>query len=77
MTDATLYTYENSDELAEDVRTLLEASAINYSEEHVEEVGLPELRIETEESFELYRGLAEIKENLSDIEPDELAKKPK
>ena len=72
MPDVTLYTSNTSDELFSKAEDLLETAYLDYRTEVDEELQVPKLEIKRGESLEVYRGLKEIDEGLSETDLDDL-----
>jgi len=72
MPDVTLYTSNTGDELFSKAEDLLETAYLDYRTEVDEELQVPKLEIKRGESLEVYRGLKEIDEGLSETDLDDL-----
>ena len=68
MADITLYTSDTEDELLSKAEALLETAYLDYSTEVNHDLQVPKLEIKRSEGREVYRGLKEIDEGLSETD---------
>jgi|GEM_PF-1933815 len=75
MSDITLYTSSTEDELFDKAEALLETAYLDYSTEVDRDLQVPKLEIKRGENMEVYRGLKEIDEGLSETDLEDLDRK--
>ena len=75
MPDITLYTSSTEDELFDKAEALLETAYLDYSTEVDRDLQVPKLEIKRGENLEVYRGLKEIDEGLSETDLENLDRK--
>jgi len=75
MPDITLYTSSTEDELFDKAEALLETAYLDYSTEVDRDLQVPKLEIKRGENMEVYRGLKEIDEGLSETDLEDLDRK--
>ena len=75
MPDVTLYTSDKDDELSSSAEALLETAYLDYRTEVDHDLQVPKLEIKRGENLEVYRGLKEINEGLSETDLEDLDRK--
>lgn len=75
MPDITLYTSSTEDELFDKAEALLETAYLDYRTEVDQDLQVPKLEIKRGENLEVYRGLKEIDEGLSETDLEDLDRK--
>lgn len=75
MANITLYTSSTEDELFSNAEDLLETAYLEYRTEVDKDLQVPKLEIKRDDGLEVYRGLKEIDEGLSETNLEDLDRK--